>query len=278
MNNGRPIIEVSHLTYQYHDGTRAIRDISLTVDEGDFVALIGTNGCGKTTLSKCLNGILKATGGSIVIDGKDVNRTPSEELIKSIGYVFQDPDHQLFNNSVYDEIAYAPRNLRLPREEVDARVREAAKIAGVDEALFGENPFFQVSGIRQRIAIASILSLKPKVIIVDEPTTGQDYRQSIEVMEFLKMLNEKQGHTIIIITHEMEIVAEYAHKVFVMNDGQILLEGTPEEVYSQPEKLERASIKPPQITRLGQKLRQFGFASDILSPADFIKAWQTIIA
>jgi energy-coupling factor transport system ATP-binding protein len=209
------------------------------------------------------------------VNGLDVVHSKNSlELVKNVGYVFQNPDHQLFNNNVYDEIAYAPRNLALSKEEVDERVRTAAQIAGVDQGLFQEHPFFLMKGIRQRIAIASILSLKPKVIIVDEPTTGQDFKQSIEVMEFLKMLNEKQGHTIIIITHEMDIVAEYAKQVVVMNAGRLVTQGTVKEVFSQPDKLREANIKPPQITRLAQALSVYGFSNNAVDPVELFDEWQ----
>lgn len=271
------IIQVKDLVFSYPDGTKAIDDISISFYEGEFIAFIGTNGCGKTTFSKCLNGILKATSGSINVNGIDVVHTKDcMELVKNIGYVFQNPDHQLFNNNIYDEIAYAPRNLRISEEEVKKRVLEASKTAGVSESLFKEHPFFQVKGLRQRIAIASILSLKPKIIIVDEPTTGQDYKQSIEVMEFLKMLNEKMGHTIIIITHEMDIVAEYAKRVVVMNGGRVLSEGSVKEVFSKANLLEEANIKPPQITRLAQSLEGEGFTNNVISADELYAEWKTL--
>ncbi|MDD2281966.1 MAG: ATP-binding cassette domain-containing protein [Eubacteriales bacterium] len=271
------IIEVKDLVFCYPDGTKAIEDISIDFYDGEFIAFIGTNGCGKTTFSKCLNGILKATSGTIKVNGIDVVHTKDcTELVKNIGYVFQNPDHQLFNNNIYDEIAYAPRNLRIPEDEVKQRVTEAAAIAGVTPEVFEEHPFFQVKGIRQRIAIASILSLRPKVIIVDEPTTGQDYKQSIEVMEFLKMLNEKHGHTIIIITHEMDIVAEYAKRVVVMTGGRVLSEGSVQEVFAQTDLLEKANIKPPQVTRLAQRLESVGFDNNIISPEKMFEQWRQL--
>lgn len=271
------IIEVKDLVFSYPDGTKAIEDISIDFYEGEFIAFIGTNGCGKTTFSKCLNGILKASSGSITVNGIDVVHTKDcTELVKNIGYVFQNPDHQLFNNNIYDEIAYAPRNLRISEAEVKERVLEAASTAGVSENIFHDHPFFQVKGVRQRIAIASILSLKPKVIIVDEPTTGQDYKQSIEVMEFLKMLNEKYGHTIIIITHEMDIVAEYAKRVVVMTGGRVLSEGSVKEVFSKANLLEQANIKPPQITRLAQRLENKGFTNNVISAYELYEEFNTI--
>lgn len=273
--NRDKIIEVKGLTYCYSDGTKALENINIDFFDGEFIALIGQNGCGKTTFSKCLNGIFKPTEGKILVNGLDTSLPKiNKELVKNIGYVFQNPDHQLFNNNVYDEIAYAPRNLRLPENEVKERVLTAAKIAGVSENLFQEHPFFMVKGLRQRIAIASILSLKPKVIIVDEPTTGQDFKQSMEVMEFLKMLNEEWGHTIIIVTHEMDIVAHYAKRVVVMNDGNVLTDGTVKEVFSNPGLLEKANVKPPQITRLAQSLNKYGFSNNIITFEEMFEEWE----
>ena len=260
------IIKVSDLTFAYDDGTVALEDINITIHKGDFVALIGQNGCGKTTLSKCLNGILKITKGEIVVGGLHVEQRPKiKDLVKNIGYVFQNPDHQLFNSKVYDEIAYAPRNIGLDEKEVDKRVKEAAATAGVKEALFEEQPVLLMKGLRQRVAIASILSLKPQVIIVDEPTTGQDYKQSLEIMEFLKELNEKHGHTILIITHEMHIVAQYAKRIMVMKKGEIFMDGTPSEVFSQPERLVEGYVKPPMVTRMAQLIDSTGASDGVIN-------------
>lgn len=268
------IIEVQELVYCYSDGTKAIDNITIDFYKGEFIALIGQNGCGKTTFSKSLNGIFKPTSGKILVNGIDTSLPKvKKQLVKNIGYVFQNPDHQLFNNNVYDEIAYAPRNIGLNEKEVKARVVEAANTAGVREEIFPEHPFFLTKGLRQRVTIASILSLKPEAIIVDEPTTGQDYKQSIEIMEFLKMLNQEHGHTIIIVTHEMDIVAKYASRVVVMADGKILTDGTVGEVYSQPELLGQANIKPPEITRIAQELGKFDFANNITSFQEMYDKW-----
>lgn len=278
MDERKPIIHVKDLEFCYEDGFKAIENISIDFYEGEFIAFIGTNGCGKTTFSKLINGILKATSGEVVVNGVDVvHSKDSRELVKNIGYVFQNPDHQLFNNNIYDEIAYAPRNLALPEKEVDERVHEAARIAGVHEDLFTEHPFFQVKGIRQRVAIASILSLKPKVIIVDEPTTGQDHKQSIEIMEFLKMLNEKEGHTIIIITHEMDIVAQYAQRVVVMDSGRVVTEGSVKDIFSKPDILQKANIKPPQLTRLAQSLHDVGFSNNLIEPEEMLEEYRKLM-
>jgi len=260
------IIRVRDLTFAYDDGTVALENINISINKGEFLALIGQNGCGKTTLSKCLNGILKPTEGEIIVGGIHVEKKPKvSELVKEIGYVFQNPDHQLFNSKVYDEIAYAPRNIGLSEEEVDKRVREAAATAGVKEEMFDEQPVLLMKGLRQRVAIASILSLKPQVIIVDEPTTGQDYKQSIEIMEFLKELNCKYGHTILIITHEMHIVAQYAKRIMVMKKGEIFMDGTPSEIFSQPEKLMEGYVKPPMVTRMAQLIDSTGKNDGIIN-------------
>ncbi len=260
------IIQVKNLTFAYDDGTVALEDINISVKKGDFVALIGQNGCGKTTLSKCLNGILKITKGEIIVGGLHVEKRPKvKDLVKNIGYVFQNPDHQLFSAKVYDEIAYAPRNIGLDEKEVDKRVKEAAETAGVKSELFEEQPVLLMKGLRQRVAIASILSLKPQVIIVDEPTTGQDYKQSLEIMEFLKELNEKHGHTILIITHEMHIVAQYAKRIMVMKKGEIFMDGTPSDIFSQPERLMEGFVKPPMVTRMAQLIDRTGLHDGVVN-------------
>ncbi|WOP19618.1 energy-coupling factor ABC transporter ATP-binding protein [Raineyella sp. LH-20] len=274
-----PIIDVRGAAFHYEDGTEALTEIDLSVRSGEFLALIGTNGSGKTTLSKCLNGILKVTRGSVTVDGRAIGRdTRTSDLIGSIGYVFQNPDHQLFNATIRDEIAYAPRNLGLDEAEVDRRVREAARTAGIGADLFDEHPFFQPKGIRQRIAIASILSLRPKIIIVDEPTTGQDYRQSMEVMTFLKELNEQHGHTIIVITHDMDIVAEFAHRVVAMTAGRVIIDGSTREVLSRADDIARADLMPPVITQVAQSLGDLGVRPDVLDEDEMVAEWERIAA
>lgn len=268
------IVEIRDLTFAYPDGTLALENVNLSIEKGTITALIGQNGCGKTTLSKLMNGILKPTSGSIMVGGLDVSAGCSiKELVLNIGYVFQNPDHQLFNSTVYDEIAYAPRNVGLDEAEVDARTREAARIAGVHEDLFAESPMLVSRGIRQRIAIASILSLKPRLIIVDEPTTGQDHAQSVEVMEFLKRLNRTTGHTILIITHEMDIVAQYATRIIVMRKGSILMNGTPSEVFAQPKRLLEGFVKPPLVTRIAQSLDPSGSHNGVINYDEMIASF-----
>lgn len=260
------LIEVADLVFEYPDGTRALDGIRLDVNEGEFIALIGQNGSGKTTLSKCLNGILKPTQGAVRIGELDTReRGTTKKIVTRVGYVFQNPDHQLFNNTVHKEIAYGPRNIGLSAQEVEERVHEAARVCGVKEELFHDHPFFLTKGLRQRVSIASILAMRPKVIIVDEPTTGQDRRQSVEVMNFLRDLWENGGHTVIIITHEMPIVSEYARRCVVLTRGKVVMDGPTREVFANPEVLAEAQVKPPQITRLAQALEDRGVRRDVLS-------------
>lgn len=260
------LIQASGLVFTYPDGTPALRGVDLAIGEGEFVALIGQNGSGKTTLSKCLCGLLRPSAGRVLVEGIDTSEKGVMKFLSSrVGYVFQNPDHQLFNRTVLDELHYGPRNLGVPKEERDKVVREAARVAGVPEALFEQHPFFLPKGMRQRVAIASILAMRPRTIIVDEPTTGQDYRQSLDVMEFLTHLWRDEGHTIIIVTHEMPIVAAYAQRVVALCQGQVLIDGPTRQVFSRPDLLAQTFVKPPQVTRLAQAWTERGIAPDVLS-------------
>lgn len=257
-------VKVEDLTFVFPDGTVALKDVSLEIKEGEFLAFIGQNGSGKTTLAKNIAGLLKPTKGRVLVMGEDTRKIPTPKLATMVGYIFQNPDHQLFNDTVYKEIAYGPRNLKLPEEEVQSRVEEAMRIVGLPPEFKSKHPFFLSKGLRQRVAIASILALRPKLIIVDEPTTGQDFKQSIEIMDFLKYLNGL-GHTIIIITHDMPIVARYAERTVCLSHGRILLDGTTREVFRQVDILRKAYIKPPQITMLAQRLQEYGMPGGVLT-------------
>ena len=271
------LITVENLDFVYPDGTPALFDINLNIGKQEFIAFIGQNGSGKTTLSKCLNGLLKPTRGKLIAEGIDTrDKGIVKQLVTKVGYVFQNPDHQLFNRSVWGEIAYGPRNISLPENEVKERVEEAARVAGVHEDLYEVHPYFLDKGLRQRVAIASILALRPNTIIVDEPTTGQDMRQSVEVMNFLRRLWKEEGHSIIIVTHEMRIVADYAERTVVLGQGRILLDATTREVFAQPDILEKTYVEPPQITQLGQALRAEGLPPDRLTVEEMKQAYKAL--
>jgi len=276
MTDKNPFIQVNNLIFTYPDGTKALEGINVSINIGEFIALIGQNGSGKTTLSKLLNGLYKPTSGEVIVDGVNSKSTPIVQMVKRVGYVFQNPDHQLFNNNCWDEIAYGPRNIELSEEEVKIRVEEATQVVGLPKKYFEEHPFFLSKGLRQRVAIASILALRPQVIIVDEPTTGQDTRQSFEIMDFLKDLNENHGHTIIIITHDMPIVAQYAQRVILMSEGKILADDKTKNVFSQPKILEKTFLEPPEITQLAQSAQDLGFSPGILSVEEMVEEFEKL--
>ena len=264
-------VQVKELDFAYPDGTKALKEINLEIAKGEFIALIGQNGSGKTTLSKCLNGLYKPTAGDIIVDGMNSKSSSIVEMVRRVGYVFQNPDHQLFNNNCWDEIAYGPRNIELSEAEVEERVEEAIQVVGLPKIYHKEHPFFLSKGLRQRVAIAAILALRPQVIIVDEPTTGQDAKQSLEIMDFLKSLNEKLGHTIIIITHDMPIVGLYAQRVIAMAQARVMADGPTREVFTQAEILQKTFLAPPQITQLAQAVQELGFDPGTLTVDEMVE-------
>ena len=273
MSTNDAYIQVKELSFEYPDGTKALKEINLEIFKGEFIALIGQNGSGKTTLSKCLNGLYKPTDGDIIVDGLNSKDSSIVQMVKRVGYVFQNPDHQLFNNNCWDEIAYGPRNIELSEAEVKERVEEAIQVVGLPKIYHDEHPFFLSKGLRQRVAIASILALRPQVIIVDEPTTGQDAKQSLEIMDFLKSLNEDLGHTIIIITHDMPIVGLYAHRLITMAQARVVADGPTREVFTKADILKKTFLAPPQITQLAQAAQEFGFDPGTLTVAEMVESF-----
>lgn len=261
-----------HLTYP--DGTKALRGIDMSLYDAEIVGLIGQNGSGKSTLSKCLNATLKPTDGKVEVEGINTRKKANaKDVVKQVGYVFQNPDHQLFNRTVYDEIAYGPRNLDMPEEEINDRVTEASEVAGVREDLFEKHPNSLTKGLRQRVAIASVLAMKPNTIIVDEPTTGQDARQSLEIMNFLQKLRNEEGRTIVIVTHIIPIVQQFCDRVICLRDGQKLLEGPPKEVFGELEELAKSAVRPSQIARFSHDLaeRYPDIDAPYLTPEDAVE-------
>jgi len=249
---GGILLEVMELEHIYPNGKEALSGIELEVRERDFLAIIGQNGSGKTTLVKHFNGLLKPSKGRVSFLGREVLEGMVSELGREIGFVFQNPDHQIFCSRVYDEVGFAPRNYGFSEREVKSRVGSALELVGLS-GREDENPFLMTKGERQRLAIASVLSAEPKVLILDEPTTGLDYIEQLRVMELLKELNQK-GKTIIIITHTLWLVARYARQAVVMAEGKKILEGNVREVLAKRESLKKSALIAPEITRLGLKL------------------------
>ncbi len=241
-------ISINDLHFVYPDGTHAIRGINLKVNSGDFLAIVGQNGSGKTTLAKIISGLLSPTRGIVKIFGRDIHHISRTDLVKLVGCTFQNPDHQLFSETVWDELAFGPSNLGLPEEEIERRVKEIARKLGLENYL-AEHPFYLSKGLRLRIAVGSILTMKPKIIIVDEPTTGQDWRESIYLMNLLVELNN-EGKTIIFLTHHMRYVAEFAKRVIVVKEGKIILDSATREAFTKVEILKSAFAEPPVITTL----------------------------
>lgn len=247
------LIELRDLWHTYPDGTVALKGVNLTIPKkGPIIALLGQNGSGKTTLAKHLNGILKPTKGYLLVDGFDTRSADRKELVQRVGYVFQNPDHQIANSTVAKEVSYGLENLGLSEEEINERVKHVLKFLDITRYA-NEQPFLLPKGIRQRTVIASILAMRPSVIVVDEPTTGQDAVNSRVIMEMLKALHA-QGYQIILITHNMNIAAEYCGRTVVMSEGGILADGPTRAVFSQADILKRAYLRPPPVCRASQDL------------------------
>jgi energy-coupling factor transport system ATP-binding protein len=246
-------IQVEHLDYIYQPlDVHAVKDVSFEIGQGEFVGLIGQNGSGKTTVLKNLLGLLRPTNGRVVVAGQDTRTTAVSEMARHVGFVLQNPDQQLFADTVEEEVAYGPRNLKLDKALVEQRVAEALKLVGLEDKR-QEFPPALSKGDRAKVVIASALALDPSIVILDEPTTGQDYRGCHQIMQIAQSLYE-QGRTVVFVTHHMALVAEYAQRVIVLSGGKVLLDDITEGVFAKPEVVRQACIIPPQITELGQSL------------------------
>jgi len=268
------VVEVRNVSHVYSNNVVALSNVDLKISRGEFLAIIGHNGSGKTTLAKHINGLLKPTSGEVIVHGMDTRKHSVAEIARKVGYVFQNPDHQICMKTVYDELAFGPRNLGYPEDEVRRRVDEMLAVFNLDKYR-NAHPFLLSKADRLRIALCSVLTMKPETLIVDEPTTGQDMRQSYEVMEILKTLN-KEGKTVVFITHNMRLVAEYAKRSVVMNNGRILLDGPTADVFSNFELLSKAQLKPPQVTIIASKLRGYIKESRILNVDDFLRVIEAL--
>ncbi len=246
------LIEVSDVHYQYDKSKEALKGISFDIYEGDYVALIGQNGAGKTTLAKHFNSLFKPTSGRILVCGKDTKNEEPNTLAEQIGYVFQNPDNQIFSTSVYKEMEYGLKALKLSEEEMSKRIHEIARLLGIEKVL-DEHPFSLGKGERQRVAVASILVLKPKILVVDEPTTGQDWDGIQNMMKLIDELHAN-GTTIVMITHDMDVVATHANRVIVMAKGSIVADGSVRDVFKQEKALKNAYVARPQIPELSERL------------------------
>lgn len=268
-----PLVSVRGLTHVYSTeagDVQALSGVNMDIYPDDYVALIGQNGSGKTTLVKHFSKLLEPTEGSITVDGEDTKKKTIFDLVHKVAYSFQNPDHQIFNTRVDDEIAFGPRNLGFSGAELEETVDEAIEAVG----LVGkeeENPFFLGKGERKKVATASIIAMRPKLLVIDEPTTGMDWLTGRGAMELAKKLNS-EGKAIIVITHDMRIVAEFAKRVIVMMQGNVLTEGSPEEIFAEPEILKKSYIEPPQIAQLMSEFTEGGAVLSVEEAARLINS------
>jgi cobalt transport protein ATP-binding subunit len=259
-----PAIEVTNVGFRYASGAaEVLRSVDLRIEQGEFVALIGQNGAGKTTLAKHFNGLLKPTSGRVRVMGRDTRGAPVADMAREVGYVYQNPDHQIFAQHVRAEAAFGPRNLGLSPAEVERRVNEALTLVGLDSQA-DDFAFSLGRGQRQKLAVASVLAMEPRILVVDEPTTGLDQAGARGILDLLSQWNE-QGRTIIAITHDMSLVAERVPRTIVVNDGRILADGPTRQVLSNAPLLREAFLRPPQVTRIAQRLADLGIRPNTLT-------------
>jgi energy-coupling factor transport system ATP-binding protein len=260
------MIKAENVNYIYQQGMpferQALYDVNIEIEDGSLVALIGHTGSGKSTLIQHFNALVKPTSGKIIINGIDVTAQKADLRLvrKTVGLVFQYPEHQLFEETVYKDIAFGPKNMGFSDEKIDKRVRESAALVGLKEKHLTRSPFDLSGGQKRRVAIAGVLAMNPKVLILDEPTAGLDPKGRDEILATIKKLHEENKEMIIIfVSHSMEDVAKTAERVIVMNDGHVEMQGTVAEVFAQAEHLQKIGLNVPQVTLLTDKLRLAGY-------------------
>ena len=264
----KPVLEVKALTHTYSAGTpfehKAIDNVDLEVMPGEFLGIIGHTGSGKSTLIQHLNGLLRPTDGQILLDGTDIWARPKEirKVRFRVGLVFQYPEYQLFEETVYKDISFGPKNMGLEGEEIDCRVRRAAAFAGIDEDMLEKSPFELSGGQKRRVAIAGVIAMEPKVLILDEPTAGLDPRGREAILAQLRSYHKQKGNTVILVSHSMEEIARNVDRIVVMSHSHKLMDGTPEEVFSRADELLQVGLDVPQVTKVAMELQKRGLLAD----------------
>jgi energy-coupling factor transport system ATP-binding protein len=256
------VITVENVHFTYPIGIEALNGVSLTIRDGEFLAIMGQNGAGKTTLIKHFNGLLKPTKGDILVDGVNTKKTSVAKLAQTVGFVFQNPDTQLFCETVEDEVAFALKNFGFKEATIEKRIVWALNLLGLTEYR-KTSPFMLSGGERKRVALASVLAWNPKVVVLDEPTIGQDYQQKEKLRQFIIQLNT-QGKTVVIVTHDVEFVADCNPRVILMSEGKIVGDDAGKKIFTDLNLLTQASIVPPQITKVFMELRDFGLPQDVI--------------
>ena len=256
------MIEVENVHFRYPNGVEALKGVSLLIKNGEFMAIMGQNGAGKTTLVKHFNGLLKASEGTVRVNGVETTKTSVAALAKNIGFVFQNPDHQLFSETVEEEIAFALKNFGFEEETIDKRIKWALNLLGLAQYR-KTSPFLLSGGERKRVALASVLAWNPETLILDEPTIGQDYQQKEKLRQFIVQM-QAQEKTVVIVTHDVEFVAECKPRILLMKDGVVVADGKGKEILTTPQVLAQSSIIPPQIAQIFMKLEPLGFPKNVI--------------
>lgn len=299
-------IELRNISYVYEKGTpnekTALSHINITFREGEFVGIIGHTGSGKSTMIQLLNGLIKPTDGTILLDGEDIFEEPTEEALKKIsgrkrvtarmkreakakkmlavrqrvGLVFQYPEHQLFEMTVGKDIAFGPTNMGLSEDEIQKRVKESAAMVGLSPDMLEKSPFELSGGQKRRVAIAGVLAMKPDYLILDEPTAGLDPGGREDILSKIRALQDKTGITVLLVSHSMDDVAKYADRIVAMDNGEVCFDGIPEEVFSHVDQLRNMGLNVPQVTDLSMKLKEKGFALEkTILTMDQMEEWLT---
>ncbi len=256
------MIEVEDIRFSYPNRVEALKGVSLVIKNGEFVAIMGQNGAGKTTLVKHFNGLLKPSQGTVRVDGVETKKTSIAALARNVGFVFQNPDHQLFSETVEEEIAFALKNFGFEPEVIEKRITWALNLLGLTQYR-KTSPFLLSGGERKRVALASVLSWDPKTLILDEPTIGQDYQQKEKLRQFIVQM-QAQGKTVVIVTHDVEFVAECNPRVLLMKEGKVVADGEGREILTNPEILTLSSIVLPQVAQIFLQLKPLGLPKNVI--------------
>ena len=263
-----PILQIENLTHTYSEGTpfqrSAVEGLSMTVGAGEFLGIIGHTGSGKSTLIQHLNGLLQPTSGRILLAGKDIWAEPKKirEVRCAVGLEFQYPEYQLFEETVYKDIAFGPKNMGLDEAEIDRRVRDAAAFVGLRVELLVKSPFVLSGGQKRRVAIAGVIAMEPKVLVLDEPTAGLDPQGRDAILAQIQAYHRAKGAAVVLVSHSMEEIARNVDRIVVLSGGQVYMEGTPEKVFARAHELEQVGLDVPQVTKIAAALRARGMDVD----------------
>lgn len=261
-------IILNKVNYVYGEGSgfvrHALKDVSLVIGKNELIGLIGHTGSGKSTLTQILNGLIRATSGDVYYDEQNIydKNYNMKELRRKVGLVFQYPEHQLFETTVFQDVCFGPRNLGMSQRDCELRAFEALEMVGMDKELFYNSPLELSGGQKRRAAIAGVLAMRPEVLILDEPTAGLDPAGRDEILDMIKALHDRTGNTVLLVSHSMEDVARYVGRILVMNEGALLYDDTPKEVFAHAVELEKIGLAVPEVTRIMNLLRKKGFDAD----------------